>query len=538
MARFGMVIDTVRCVGCMDCVVACKTENEVPEGLNRDWIVDRGRRARSPTPRLEIRSERCNHCDNPPCVDCCPTGASHVEPFGRLVLVDRRALHRLQGLPGLLPLRRALRPPGGLRRQVHLLRPPREGGAGPRLRGGLPDALHALRRPRRSGQRGARACSRRAAHHVAAARGRHPAAHLLPDVRTPAMTELTTTRANHLVDPLLHVWGWEIPVYLFLGGLVAGMMIISGYFLFSGRRRTHGLRLLPAARARPRPAQPRHAGAVPRPRAQALRLAALHHLQLDLADVVGRLDPACSSTRRCSPTCCCACRSRCAGASRRSRTCRTALGGRARRARGSSARSTWCSGGLLGIYTGVLLSALGARPLWNSALLGPLFLVSGLSSAAAFVHMVARDRGRARAAGQGRQRASWPPSWCFIAPLPDRPAVGRPRRTCEAAGAAARRPVHRGLLGRRRRPRHRAAARRPAAGGQPPRPPHPGRAAAGASPAASRCASSSSTPARLSHWDAGLIRRRDTPMSTRARSPACRRDGGPGAHARAAGART
>ena len=49
-------------------------------------------------------------------------------------------------------------------------------------------------------------------------------------------------------------------------------------------------------------------------------------------------------------------------------------------------------GGLLGVYTGILLSALGARPLWNSALLGPLFLVSGLSTAAALVHMIAGDR--------------------------------------------------------------------------------------------------------------------------------------------------
>jgi formate-dependent nitrite reductase membrane component NrfD len=40
----------------------------------------------------------------------------------------------------------------------------------------------------------------------------------------------------------------------------------------------------------------------------------------------------------------------------------------------------------LGIYTGILLSALGARPLWSSALLGPLFLVSGLSTSAAFAH--------------------------------------------------------------------------------------------------------------------------------------------------------
>jgi formate-dependent nitrite reductase membrane component NrfD len=45
----------------------------------------------------------------------------------------------------------------------------------------------------------------------------------------------------------------------------------------------------------------------------------------------------------------------------------------------------------LGTYTGILLSAFGARPLWNSAALGILFLISGLSSAAAFVHLVARN---------------------------------------------------------------------------------------------------------------------------------------------------
>jgi formate-dependent nitrite reductase membrane component NrfD len=44
------------------------------------------------------------------------------------------------------------------------------------------------------------------------------------------------------------------------------------------------------------------------------------------------------------------------------------------------------TGVALGIYTGVLLSCLGARPLWSSALLGPLFLVSGLSTSAAFAH--------------------------------------------------------------------------------------------------------------------------------------------------------
>jgi formate-dependent nitrite reductase membrane component NrfD len=41
----------------------------------------------------------------------------------------------------------------------------------------------------------------------------------------------------------------------------------------------------------------------------------------------------------------------------------------------------------LGIYTGILLSTMVARPLWNSAILGPLFLFSGLSAAAAMVHL-------------------------------------------------------------------------------------------------------------------------------------------------------
>ena len=87
MARFGMVIDTKKCVGCMDCVVACKTENDVPDGHCRDWISQR-LQGEMPDLRLTITSERCNHCDLPPCVTCCPTGASHVQDFGKVVLVD------------------------------------------------------------------------------------------------------------------------------------------------------------------------------------------------------------------------------------------------------------------------------------------------------------------------------------------------------------------------------------------------------------------------------------------------------------------
>jgi formate-dependent nitrite reductase membrane component NrfD len=46
---------------------------------------------------------------------------------------------------------------------------------------------------------------------------------------------------------------------------------------------------------------------------------------------------------------------------------------------------------ILGIYTGILLSAFNARPLWNTALLGPLFLVSGMSTGAAAIILMSKS---------------------------------------------------------------------------------------------------------------------------------------------------
>ncbi len=46
---------------------------------------------------------------------------------------------------------------------------------------------------------------------------------------------------------------------------------------------------------------------------------------------------------------------------------------------------------ILGIYTGILLSAFNARPLWNTSILGPLFLVSGLSTGAATILMMSKS---------------------------------------------------------------------------------------------------------------------------------------------------
>jgi len=205
------------------------------------------------------------------------------------------------------------------------------------------------------------------------------------------VTELTTTRANPLVDPVLQVWGWEIPVYLFLGGLVAGMMVISGYFLFSGRWRNlrSACYVLPGM-------------------SLVLLSLGMFALFLDLEHklFVWRLYTTFEPSSPMSwgawilvlvyPALLANLLLRVPGALRAKAP---ALGELSDRLIERPAALRWIGamnmvwGGLLGIYTGVLLSALGARPLWNSALLGPLFLVSGLSAAAAFVHLIASDVG-------------------------------------------------------------------------------------------------------------------------------------------------
>ncbi len=165
MPRFGMVIDTRKCVGCMDCVVACQTENDVPQGFCRDWIATEVR-GTFPALRMEIRSERCNHCDNPPCVSCCPTGASHVEDFGKTVQVTA---NKCIGCKACC-------------RQVHLLHSPRQRRPRSGLRLGLSDPLHALRRPGRSEERDQPVAAHARPPHAASGR-RHTAASVLPRMR-------------------------------------------------------------------------------------------------------------------------------------------------------------------------------------------------------------------------------------------------------------------------------------------------------------------------------------------------------------------
>lgn len=196
-------------------------------------------------------------------------------------------------------------------------------------------------------------------------------------------------RETHGIDPALHIWGWEIPVYLFLGGVTAGIMILTA---LAGRRiardsQSRWLRWMPFAA----------------PVLLSLGMGALF-LDLEYKLHVFRFYTAFRITSPMSwgswillliyPA-----------------TILLGLAGLRAEEIGSAARrlparaarwleslAAWSSrktkalewanillGIALGGYTGVLLGTLGARALWSSPLLGPLFLVSGFSTGAALM---------------------------------------------------------------------------------------------------------------------------------------------------------
>ena len=88
MARYAMVTDLRKCVGCQACTVACNAEWEVPAGYARTHV--RATPIAGTFPKLlsTFYVAQCNHCDHPPCVEPCPTGATFQAENG-IVKVDR-----------------------------------------------------------------------------------------------------------------------------------------------------------------------------------------------------------------------------------------------------------------------------------------------------------------------------------------------------------------------------------------------------------------------------------------------------------------
>jgi phenylacetyl-CoA:acceptor oxidoreductase subunit 1 len=86
MVRYGMLIDNNRCVGCDGCALACKQENATPAGVWWSHVL-KYEVGKYPNANRAFQPMLCMHCDNPPCVDVCPTGASHKRPNG-IVAID------------------------------------------------------------------------------------------------------------------------------------------------------------------------------------------------------------------------------------------------------------------------------------------------------------------------------------------------------------------------------------------------------------------------------------------------------------------
>ncbi len=201
------------------------------------------------------------------------------------------------------------------------------------------------------------------------------------------LLEIVTTRGNPQIDPSLHVWGWQIVLYLFLGGLVAGIFILTAALeLKLGQRaRTRAMGAMPFVAlallsfgmlflwldlehrlwawrfyATFRPTSPMSWGAW----ILVLVYPAGFLFGLGSFDASQRIRLHGETPERL----------------RASLTKLLAFGDRFRR---PLLLTNIALGVALGLYTGLLLGTMPARLAWNSAVLGPLFLASGISTGAA-----------------------------------------------------------------------------------------------------------------------------------------------------------
>lgn len=206
------------------------------------------------------------------------------------------------------------------------------------------------------------------------------------------MTEITitTNKLNHLIDPSLHIWNWEIPLYLFLGGIAAGILIISSLVHFFKQESK-----LPTAANK----IPILAAIFVSIGMGALFLDLEHKLYVWRFYTAFRITSPMSwgawilvlfypvnillflaTVRRGLPTL--------LPYLENSRI-QKLMDWSEKNVKGIAIAGI-PTGIALGIYTGVLLSAYVARPFWNSAILGPLFLVSGLGTALALVLLITK----------------------------------------------------------------------------------------------------------------------------------------------------
>ncbi len=84
--KYVMLADTTRCINCKACVVACRAEWSTPIGHSRDWVKE-VEFVEEDKPQVMLFPGRCQHCDDSPCIEACPSGAAYKREDG-VVLLD------------------------------------------------------------------------------------------------------------------------------------------------------------------------------------------------------------------------------------------------------------------------------------------------------------------------------------------------------------------------------------------------------------------------------------------------------------------
>ncbi len=89
--KYGFVIDNRKCIGCHACTTACKSEHDVPVGVNRTYVkqVEKGE---FPDTRRIFSVMRCNHCTDAPCVTICPVEALYTREDGIVDFDNNRCI--------------------------------------------------------------------------------------------------------------------------------------------------------------------------------------------------------------------------------------------------------------------------------------------------------------------------------------------------------------------------------------------------------------------------------------------------------------